>query len=373
VTRPLRVMLLTSADHWRGSGKSYANLARGLAARGHEMEVVVSSPMVAAEFERLGIGVRQLPLRRTGVREIIALRALARVARTQVVIVDKPRDLRLAAWMDMLHSVRIVIRYNRIGAGRAPRFVDRWTARRASAALYQCEYVHEHALANLPLLARLPSFVVHNGYDVGTMVTSAAARGEWRAAHGIAPNDFVVISAGFAEEGKRFEQSVAALALLAAEGVAATFVFCGDGPCRLALEAQARAGGVAAIWLGRRSPREALAVIAAADVLMHPSPTEIFGNVLAEAMGLGTPIIAVRAGGNMELLGGDGRAALLVANASAAALAGALRELYAAPARRAGLAAAARERIVREFPLSRMIDGYDAMLSRVVFGAPVPQ
>lgn len=215
------------------------------------------------------------------------------------------------------------------------------------------------------MLAQLPTYVVPNGYDPLAMTSSVAASAEWRARHGIASDEFVVISAGFAEEEKRFEQSVEALRLLALRGVEATFVFCGDGPCRPALEARARAGGVRSIWLGMQSPDDTLSAIGGADVLLHPSPVEIFGNVLAEAMSVCTPVIATRAGGNVEMLGDDGSAAVLVDEGCAESFAAAIADLRARPERRREITAAAHARLVREFPLALMIDRYDAMMQEV--------
>jgi glycosyltransferase involved in cell wall biosynthesis len=369
----LGVMLLTTAENWRGSGTSFAKLARGLSARGHRVELVVSSGVVAAEYARLEIPVRKLSLERTGAREVLSLLAVARAHGTDVVIVDKPRDLRLAAWMSMVRRLHIVIRYNRVGKRRAARFVDRWTAGRASAALYQNAYIQSKALAELPILGELRSFVIPNGYDADEIAVDADAGAHWRAAQGINPDEFVVISAGFAESEKRFDLSVDAMRLLASRGLAATFVFCGDGPCRAPLEECARAAGVNARWLGVQTPRDTLRAIAAANVLAHPSPVEIFGNVLAEAMAIGTPIVAMRAGGNAEILGDDGSTAILIDEDRPEPFADGIAELRANPERRRALATAARTRLIEVFPLDRMIDSYDAMMQDLVRNATVAE
>jgi glycosyltransferase involved in cell wall biosynthesis len=143
-------------------------------------------------------------------------------------------------------------------------------------------------------------------------------------------------------------------------------VFCGDGPCRASLEERARGGGVKARWLGIQNPRDTLAAIAAADVLAHPSPVEIFGNVLAEAMALGTPIVAMRAGGNAEMLGDDGSTAILIDEEGPESFADAIADLRANPGRGRALAVAARNRLIDVFPLARMIDAYDAMMKGLV-------
>jgi glycosyltransferase involved in cell wall biosynthesis len=360
------VMLLTTAENWRGSGTSYAKLARGLTERGHRVELVVSSSLVAAEYARLSIPARRLTLDRTGAREVLSLLTVARANGTDVVIVDKPRDLRLAAWMSMVRQLHIVIRYNRVGKRRAARFVDRWTAGRAAAALYQNAYIQIKALAELPILGELKSFVIPNGYDANEIAVDPDAGAAWRASHGIAPDDLVVISVGFAEPEKRFDLAVDAMRLLASRGIDASFIFCGDGPCRTSLEARARDGGVSARWLGVQSPRDTLTAIAAADVLLHPSPVEIFGNVLAEAMALGTPIVAMRAGGNAEMLGDDGSTAILIDDEKPESFADAIADLRANASRGRALAAAARARLIAVFPLARMIDSYDAMMQNIV-------
>jgi glycosyltransferase involved in cell wall biosynthesis len=366
VSTSLGVMLLTTAENWRGSGTSYAKLARGLAERGHRVELVVSSSLVAAEYARLGIPARQLTLERTGAREVLSLLAVARANATDIVIIDKPRDLRLAAWMSMVRRLHVVIRYNRVGKRRAARFVDRWTAARASAALYQNEYIRAKALDDLPILGELQSFVIPNGYDANEMAVEPGAGARWREAQGIALSDRVVISVGFAESGKRFDLSVDAMQQLAGRGLDATFVFCGDGPCRASLQARAHAAGVNARWLGIQSPRDTLTAIAAADVLAHPCPVEIFGNVLAEAMALGTPIVAMRAGGNAEMLGTDGSAAILIEEGHPESFSAGIAELFANGERARALAAAARTRLMEVFPLARMIDAYDGMMQTLV-------
>lgn len=370
--RALNVMLLTSADHWRGSGISYAKIACGLTDRGHSVTLVVSSDALAAQYAALGIPARQMLLKHTGTREVLALRAVAREHKTDVIIADKPRDLRLAAWVRMLRPLgrtSIIIRYNRVDRQRRARFVDRWTARRASAALYQSEYIRTKAHDELPALAGLTSYVIPNGYDANGIAATAAPRAEWRAAHGIAAHEFVIVSAGFAGSEKRFDLSVEALILLAGRGIEATFVFCGDGPCRAELEERARESGVKSHWLGVQTPCDTLTTIGAADLLVHPSPVEIFGNVLAEAMALGTPIIAMHSGGNPELLGDDGTTAVLLHQGSPETFANAIEGLHSDATQRCALARAARERIASVFPLSRMIESYDAMLHEVVAGA----
>ncbi|GLY68908.1 glycosyltransferase family 4 protein [Amycolatopsis taiwanensis] len=82
------------------------------------------------------------------------------------------------------------------------------------------------------------------------------------------------------------------------------------------------------------------------DVYCAPNTGgESFGMILTEAMAAGTAVVASGLDSFRRVLD-DGRAGLLAPTGDAAALAGALREVLADPARRASLAAAAGERVM---------------------------
>src|SRR3954467_4565423 len=108
----MRIALLTSAKGWRGSGASYAKLATGLAARGHGARLVTTAGRLSDRFRHEGLEVTEIPGRNTGGPEVWALLRTLRRMSAQAVIVDTPRDLRLAAWATLVHPARIVYRYN---------------------------------------------------------------------------------------------------------------------------------------------------------------------------------------------------------------------------------------------------------------------
>ncbi|MDV6030157.1 MAG: glycosyltransferase [Phycisphaera sp. RhM] len=75
----------------------------------------------------------------------------------------------------------------------------------------------------------------------------------------------------------------------------------GDGPLRRELESRSRSLGLADQIQFVGSLAGAAAEINAADALVLPSRFEGMPNVVLEAMALGTPVIATRAGGTIEL------------------------------------------------------------------------
>jgi glycosyltransferase involved in cell wall biosynthesis len=111
-------------------------------------------------------------------------------------------------------------------------------------------------------------------------------------------------------------------------------------------------------FLGFRndSPR----LIAAADLLVLPSMAEAFGLVLAEALYLGTAVVATRVGGIPEIVD-DGVDGSLVPPADSHSLAGAILELLENPEMRGRLAGAGREKVLRKFRFENMVRSYEAI------------
>jgi glycosyltransferase involved in cell wall biosynthesis len=122
------------------------------------------------------------------------------------------------------------------------------------------------------------------------------------------------------------------------------------------------AGAPRVHWLGYRSdvPR----VLKALDVLVLPSRVEGAPNVVLEAMAAGTAVLATAVSGTPELVR-NGLEARLVPPRDPDALAAAMVEMATDAALRARLAAAARERVLREFTIDGMLDRYEALFARV--------
>ena len=119
----------------------------------------------------------------------------------------------------------------------------------------------------------------------------------------------------------------------------------GDGPLRAELEAGAADLGDRVRFLGHRDDVPDL--LAAADIVAHPSEFEALPTALIEALGAGRPVVATEVGGIPEVVTAE--TAAFVPVGDAAALAAELRALAADPQRRAALGAAARRRFEARF------------------------
>jgi sugar transferase (PEP-CTERM/EpsH1 system associated) len=134
-------------------------------------------------------------------------------------------------------------------------------------------------------------------------------------------------------------------------------VVVGDGPLRVALEAEARALGVAeqVVLTGARGDTAEL--LRTFDVFVLPSLNEGISNTILEAMATSLPVVAARVGGNPELVLDDvtGR---LYEPGGPAALVQAVMPYLTDPALRRAHGRAARDRVVQNFSLDAMVDGY---------------
>ena len=138
----------------------------------------------------------------------------------------------------------------------------------------------------------------------------------------------------------------------------------GDGPDRPALEARARALGVAdrVTFLGHVDGHDFLVD---QDALLLPSRDEGLPLVLLEAMQLGTAVVASRVGSIPDVLV-DGESGLLVDADDPHGLAAAVRRVVTDPDLRRRLGQGARAVAVREFSVDDMVRGYTALYEKAV-------
>lgn len=362
----MQLALLTSAKGWRGSAASYAKLARGLAARGHKAQLITTSARLTARFTAERLPVTENPGQNTGPREVWALwRTLRRVA-AEAVVVDTPRDLRLASLASLVHPAKVVYRYNLNYRRARNDLADRLYARRVSACVFQSRFIQEEASRQASWVARVPGYRVPNGYDTELFVARPAQAAAFRRRWGIPAEIPMVLTSAKLARNKGHELAIRALDQVRCGGLELIYVICGDGVREPELRALVSGSGLPARFTGLLETDELIAGLAAADLVVHPSPQEIFPNAVGEAMSCERAVVAVDSGGTGELVGRDGSAGLLVPANDADALAAAVTALLRDREHRTRLGTAARARIQREFPLDRMIDGYEALLQQVV-------
>jgi glycosyltransferase involved in cell wall biosynthesis len=155
-------------------------------------------------------------------------------------------------------------------------------------------------------------------------------------------NGATIAFAGRLTAQKSLDRALAAVA--AADGV--SLVVAGEGPDREPLEAKARELGIAGRvrFLGAQPRQRVVELFRAADATILSSSWENFPHTVVEALAVGTPVLAMEAGGVAEVVH-DGVNGLLVPAGDTEALAGAVRRYFADEALRERLRARAAESV----------------------------
>jgi glycosyltransferase involved in cell wall biosynthesis len=244
----------------------------------------------------------------------------------------------------------------------------RLALRLADCVLANAEAVGRLAAAEQSVSSRKLR-VVPNGIDVARFDALAAADPGLPAVAGGAPR--IVVVASMNRQDKGHGDLLEAAARVQATGRAAQWLLVSDGSLRPSLEERARALGLRDVcFLGKRS--DVPAILARADLVVHPSWTEGFPNAVLEAMCAGRPVVAARVGGVPEVML-DGETGLLVEPRRPEQLAEAIVLLLANAQARRTLGGRGRARVIERFTVERMTATVEELYGDLIGRAPLAQ
>ncbi len=334
-------------------------LARGQAARGHDVTALVTNPAGLQTTVRVEEGVR-----------VIRAARIATVAST-------PLSLALP-WQCRRQQPDIVHLQFPYPLGEISNLL--WGRGRATIISYQSDVVRQAGVLRLydPLLkvvlrradrilASSPAYVQSSAYlrpladrctvlPIGVEVARFARprAAEVAALRARYPGPLLLF-VGRLRYYKGLNYLVEAM-----RQVQATLLVAGSGPEAANLRAQVDQAGLAGrvIFLGDVGDDELPAHYQAADLFVLPSSqrSEAYGIALLEAMAAGTAVVSTELGTGTSWLNQHGVTGLVAPARDSAALAAAINELLADDARRRQMAAAAQTRAGAEFDLDRQID-----------------
>jgi colanic acid/amylovoran biosynthesis glycosyltransferase len=154
-------------------------------------------------------------------------------------------------------------------------------------------------------------------------------------------------------------------ALLAAARLNVDFdyIIAGEGPLQSALEARARALGIAdrVKFVGALAQAEVMPLLQSADILLAPSVTAGDGDIegipvtIMEAMACGLAVLGTRHSAIPELVA-DGVCGFLAAEHDIESLSDRLTQLAADPALRSRMGKAGRDIVLRDFDIAKLND-----------------
>lgn len=409
MSAPLRVLLATDAfpPVAGGSGWSTFELARGLLARGHHVEVVKADPGGRAGVTETAYEGFRVTLFHHRASNVPFLRNVQKNERlwsalttfltarltegrfdiihgqhvmTTVPAIDAGEAAGVPAvatvrdywpvcyWADLIHdpsqpalcpecSASMMMRCVRPRAGamsaaawplipymRANLATKRSTLARAGALIAPSHALTDDLRRRAPELADTPLFTIPNPVDMSRL----------DAVHASAPRPMAEPYALYAGKLATNKGVQFLLGAYAQAGITWPLVIAGDGPLKDALEREARDRGLTVRFLGWLDRDAALAWMRHAGLLAFPSyGPESLSRVLIEASALGAPIAAMDTGGTRDIVKA-GLTGLL--STDPAGFAADLRRLFLDAAYRAALGSQARIETHAHFSAASVVE-----------------
>ena len=368
-----RITFVLPSLHGGGAERAAVTLANVLVTRGNQVTLFLFA-REGAYFEQVSDRVRVVIGKPGRVARIAALRRF---------LITEPQDV-VVSFLSHF-TVYVALR----AAGTAAKYVIsqqtpmsafltdhdyEWRKpwrRRLFTAVTRFVYSRVHAVAatsqgvaddlvrafNVP---RERIVIVHNPVDVDAVQTAAEEPLDESIAAGVVP---VIVTAGRLAHAKNLPLLVDALELLARRvGFCAWVLGRGELESELRERLAASAIGDRVTLFGfQANPWK---FMARADVFLLTSRYEGFGNVLIEAMAVGTPVVATASYGTRDIVR-DEQTGVLVERHDAASVAAALERVLLDSAFRQRLAAAARRESVM-FSVPRVADRFETLLDSLL-------
>ncbi len=349
----MRVLHVDSAASWRGGQNQVLLAARGMAARGHEVDVACRAGGALGERARTaGLAVHTLPLGGDlDLRGAFALRRLVRRLRPDVVQLHDPHAVAAGLWATA-----------GLGAARPRRVATRRVDFRLRGALSRAKYrACDRIVAVSRAIVTVLAFDGLSGERVRLIYEGVHDRAPQPGGRealrelGLPAGELLVGNVAALTDHKDHATLLDAWALVGADLPEARLLIVGEGELRAALEQRARALGLGArvVFAGFRSDLERL--LPALDVFCLSSHMEGLGTSLLDAMCFARPIVATAAGGIPEAVE-DGVTGRIVPPRDPRALGDALSGALRDPALRAAWGAAGRRRFEEIFTAERMVE-----------------
>jgi glycosyltransferase involved in cell wall biosynthesis len=243
------------------------------------------------------------------------------------------------------------------------RLTDRLIGKYLSDAVVALAPGNARVISELDRIPPSHISVVPNGYDWSRVRSSEAGAGRVREELGLA-DSFVCLVAARMTWVKGHDVLLKAMAKA---GIPKTMkmIFAGTGPEEKKLKEAVGAYGFAdqCLFVGFRT--DLFDIMAAANIIVHPSRHEAQCQVLIEAMALGRPVIATNVGAAEEIVI-PGETGWLVPSDDPEALGRALTEAAISPARTLQYGLRGRELVRRKYPIANMANGYLRVYRRLL-------
>ncbi len=352
----MRVLQICSAREFGGGERHLADLANGLAHRGHEVfaALVPSSPLRSELSSVPADNIVQLPMRNAlNISTALKLARFATENRIQIIHAHVARDYPLAALVARRSSARLILtRHVLFPMSRAHSLALRGTVRVIAVSQAVADVLRGQRIFSPEKIV-----LIHNGIDIDRFTKR---REEVVAVRQDSARRLCVGMIGHLAPIKGQEDFIRAAATVRARRSDVEFVIAGEDKSRkrehrrhleklinkLGLTQQVTLHG----WVD-----DVAKLLPDFDLFVSPSRAEPFGLSIVEAMAAGVPVIATASEGAREII--DNRqTGWLVPMGDPEALAGAIFELLGDADLRKRLSEQAQRSVRVRFSLEGMLD-----------------
>ena len=367
----MRILQICSARTLGGGERHLADLANGLARRGHDVQaaLVPGSPLPSELPDLPAEHIIELPLRNS-LDLASALKLAQFVRRNQIEIVHAhlARDYPLAAFATRRAGGAglILTRHVLFPLSR----VHKVLLRRVERVIAVSQAVAD-GLVEQDIFDRDKIVLIHNGVDIDRFLkirNNDAGEGQKAGAR------LCVGTIGELAPIKGQKKFLRAAAIVSARRDDVDFIIAGEDKSRSGENRRLLERRIDELELRQRVritgwADDVVELLRTLDVFVSASRSESFGIAMVEAMASGVPVVTTMTAGAREIIDAD-KTGLLVPIGDAEALADAICKLLDDPAKRERLATNARRTVSERFSLDRMVARTEQVYQEVLRGIP---
>lgn len=379
---PIRILRVIARLNMGGPAIHVSNLAAGLEPRGYETTLVAGSlargeDSMAFLAERLDIPVRTIPELQREVspiddaRSVRRMREIIRELRPHILHTHTAKAgaiARAAALVSgaarpaiLVHTFHGHVLKGYFDPVRTAFFkeVERSLARVTDALVAVSPEVRDELVA-AGIAPREKFSVIRLGIPLEERLGDATADLDYRRLYGISESAFVVGWVGRMTDVKDTDAVLEIVRAARDRGLEAVLVMVGDGPDRVRLEQLAHDIGIARSTFFVGYQPEVAGYYRLFDAFLLPSVNEGTPVSAIEALASGTPVVATRVGGVPDVVR-DGEDGFLFEPGDTDGAAERLALLASDATLRSALGASGRERVLRRYSVSRLVEDVDRL------------
>ena len=379
---PIRILRVIARLNMGGPAIHVSSLAAGLEPRGYETTLVAGSlargeDSMAFLAERLDIPVRTIPELQREVspiddaRSVMRMREIIRELRPHILHTHTAKAgaiARAAALVSgaarpaiLVHTFHGHVLKGYVDPVRTAFFkkVERSLARVTDALVAVSPEVRDELVA-AGIAPREKFSVIRLGIPLEERLGDATADLDYRRLYGISESAFVVGWVGRMTDVKDTDAVLEIVRAARDRGLEAVLVMVGDGPDRVRLEQLAHDIGIARSTFFVGYQPEVAGYYRLFDAFLLPSVNEGTPVSAIEALASGTPVVATRVGGVPDVVR-DGEDGFLFEPGDTDGAAERLALLASDATLRSALGASGRERVLRRYSVSRLVEDVDRL------------